>query len=130
MRVLPVFLRWVLFLPITLSLPVLSAPISVPLRYAPSVIHTRKASMEGVKTRVRTVAMPSPKTTAVASCFHQSAVGALMEYPPLAKSIDRPIIIGARPAIVVIVVNKTGRMRSSAVRTIACKWGMYLVYSW
>jgi ABC-type transport system involved in cytochrome bd biosynthesis fused ATPase/permease subunit len=30
---------------------------------------------EGVKTSVSTVAMPRPKTTAVASCFHHSAVG-------------------------------------------------------
>jgi hypothetical protein len=29
----------------------------------------------GVKTSVSTVAMPRPKTTAVASCFHHSAVG-------------------------------------------------------
>jgi excinuclease ABC subunit A len=36
------------------------------------------ASIDGVKTSVSTVAMPRPKTTAVASCFHHSAVGLSM----------------------------------------------------
>jgi putative hemolysin len=39
------------------------------------LFQTRSASSEGVKTSVSTVAMPRPKTTAVASCFHHSAVG-------------------------------------------------------
>ena len=38
---------------------------------------------------------------------------------------DLIFIIGANPAIVVIVVNKTGLIRASAVRTIASMRGMY-----
>ena len=75
-------------------------------------------------TSVRTVAIPRPNTTAVASCFHHSAVGLSMVKPPLMKSSDRPNIIGASPAIVVIVVSSTGRMRSWAVRMIASILGM------
>ena len=81
--------------------------------------------MDGVKTSVKIVAMPSPNTTAVANCFHHKAVGLSMEYPPWMKSMDKPNIIGANPAIVVIVVNKTGLIRASAVRTIASMRGMY-----
>ena len=81
--------------------------------------------MEGVKIKVSMVAIPNPKTTAVASCFHHHAVGLSMEKPPLTKSRDRPNIIGARPAIVVMVVNSTGRIRASAVRIMASIRGMY-----
>ena len=87
------------------------------------------ASIDGVTISVRTVAIPSPNTTAVASCFHQSAVGLSTENPPPMKSRLSPNIIGAKPAMVVIVVRRTGRIRASAVRTIASIFGMYCEYS-
>ena len=65
------------------------------------------------------VAIPSPKTTAVANCFHQREVGLSTEYPPLIKFKLNPNIIGANPAMVVIVVSNTGLIRCSAVLIMA-----------
>ena len=90
---------------------------------------TRKAKSAGVKTSVSIVAVPRPNTTAVAICFHQSEVGLSIEYPPAKKSMLSPTIIGASPAIVVMVVRRTGRMRCSAVRIIASIFGILVANS-
>ena len=45
------------------------------------------------------------------------------------KSKDRPNIMGVSPAIVVIVVRRTGLILASAVLTIASSLGIYCEYS-
>ena len=61
--------------PARLALPRPSRPSRRNSARAMVPAQTRSASIAGVNTSVSTVATPRPKTTAVASCFHQSAVG-------------------------------------------------------
>ena len=71
--------------------------------------------MVGMTISVRMVAKPRPKITAVDSCTHHTAVIEPSAITRLKKSRLSCVIIGTRPAMVVMVVRSTGRIRCAEV---------------
>ncbi len=89
------------------QLPQLAAA-AVRRRASQSCTLTLIINADGVTTRVRMVAKPSPNTIAVDNCDHHCMAGAPMEISRMIKSMLTPSTIGNRPRIVVTEVSNTG----------------------
>ena len=78
-----------------------------------------RASMVGITISVSSVAKPSPKMIAVESCTHHTAVIEPCVTTRLKKSRLSWVAMGIRPAMVVVVVSMTGRIRWAEVLSAA-----------